>query len=235
MKHLLNVLVTALAVSAATALAQQAPEHTCRILFLDGPDAAPDTLHLFDGVSSREVELPRMNFSKVYELRPGALTLCLLPNAVDDPDLVPPGAPTVKVPAGTADFYLLVTSDPDNKVAPVRLQVINANAERLKRGQMLWFNLTKNTVGGTVGSEKLAIKPNSRVTLDAPARGNTNYPVDLAFRIPGKKPLYPLCETRWRHDPRSRSVAFIITKPGVRTPRVLVFPDYREPAGEGER
>lgn len=33
----------------------------------------------------------------------------------------------------------------------------------------------------------------------------------------------------WHHDPRSRSLAFIITNQGVRTPRVLVFPDYREP------
>ena len=41
------------------------PELTCRILFLDGPDDGPDTLQLFDGTSSREVELPRLNFSKV--------------------------------------------------------------------------------------------------------------------------------------------------------------------------
>ena len=225
----MKLLLTFLALSTATALAQSAPKHTCRILFLDGPDSAPDTLHLFDGATSREVELPRMNFSQVYELRPGDLVLRLLPGAVDDPEKIPKGAPSTKVPAGVADFYLLVTSDPSNKVAPVRLQVINANADRLKRGQMLWFNLTENTIGGTVGSERLAIKPSSRVTIDPPARSNSNYPVDLAFRIPGKEHLYPLCETQWRHDPRSRSVAFIITKQGVRTPRVMVFPDYREP------
>lgn len=228
----MKLLLTFLALSTAAAFAQSAPKHTCRILFLDGPDAAPDTLHLFDGATSREVDLPRMNFSKVYELRPGDLMLRLLPGPVDDPEKIPSGAPSAKLPAGTTDFYLLLTSDPTNKVAPVRMQVINASADRLRRGQMVWFNLTKNTIGGTVGSEKLVIKPNSRVTIDPPARSNSNYPVDLAFRIPGKEHLYPLCETKWRHDPRSRSVAFIIAKPGVRTPRVLVFPDYREPPSD---
>ncbi|MCF7733826.1 MAG: hypothetical protein K9N23_19220 [Akkermansiaceae bacterium] len=224
----MKLLLSLLAVSTAVALGQKATEHTCRILFLDGPDTAPETLHLFDGATSREVDLPRMNFSKVYKLRPGARTLRLLPAAVNDPEKVPPGAPSVTVSEDVTDFYLLVTSDPANTVAPVRMQVINAGSEHLKRGQMLWFNLTKNTVGGTVGSEKLVIQPNSRVTLDPPARDNLNYPVKLYFRIVGKEPLYPLCETKWRHDPRSRSVAFIISERGTRTPRVLVFPDYRE-------
>lgn len=230
----MKLLFTFLALSAAVAFGQSAPKHTCRILFLDGPDSAPETLHLFDGTSSQEVDLPRMNFSKVYELPAGDLVLQLLPGPIEDPEMVPAGAPSAKVPASVGDFYLLLTSDPANKVAPVRMQVINASSERLKRGQMLWFNLTKNTIGGTVGSEKLVIKPGSRTTLDPPAGTNTSYPVDLAFRIPGKEHLYPLCETRWNHDPRSRSVAFIISKEGVRTPRVMVFPDYREPQKKEE-
>jgi hypothetical protein len=212
--------------------AQPASEHSCRILFLQGPDQAPDTLHLFDGVSSVEVELPRMNFSKVYRLRPGPLNLQLLPSAVDDPEKVPTGAPSAKVAADVTDFYLLVTSDPSNKVAPVSMQIINAGSKQLKRGQMLWFNLTQNTVGGTVGSETVVFKPGSRTTVDPPATGNTEYLVNLNFRIPGNEHLYPLCETKWLHDPRSRSLAFIIANPGVRTPRVLAFPDYREPEKE---
>ena len=73
-------------------VAEQAPEHTCRILFLDGPEDAPEKLQLFDGAKSCEVDLPRMNFSKVYQLRPGALTLRLLPAPVADPVRIPPGA-----------------------------------------------------------------------------------------------------------------------------------------------
>jgi len=212
----------------AAALAGKAPNHTCRILFLDGPDNAPEKLHLFDGAKSREVDLPRMNFSKVYQLPSGRLNLRLLPAPLNDPARVPPGAPSVTVAEDVTDFYLLVTSDPANTVAPVRMQLINANADHLTPGQMLWFNLTNKPVGGTVGSEHLAIGPETRVTLKPPANGNEDYPVNLSFRIPGDERIYPLCETKWHHDPRSRSVVFIIAEPDNRTPRVWVFPDYRE-------
>jgi hypothetical protein len=208
--------------------AQKAPEHTCRVLFLNGPDDGPEKLHLFDGTKSREVELPRMNFSQVYDLPSGPLNLRLLPSPPADPAKIPAAAPGVAVAEGIADFYLLVTSDPANPVCPVKMQVINANSDKLKLGQMLWFNLTKNVVGGTVGSEKLTIQGESRMTLDPPASGSQDYPVNLGFKIPGDEQLYPLCETKWHHDPRSRSVAFIVTENGIRSPRVLVFSDFRE-------
>lgn len=206
---------------------ETAKERTCRILFLEGPDSAPGVLHLFDGTQAQEVELPRMNLSPVYQLPAGKLTLTLLPAAPADPANLPAGAPSVNIPDSVPDFYLLLTSDPSNAIAPVRMQVINAAADRLKRGQMLWFNLTNLEVGGRVGSEKLLAPPRSTVTLNPPASGARNYPVDLAYRMPDKETVYPICETQWLHDPRSRSLAFIFAKPGVRTPRVLVFPDYR--------
>lgn len=211
---------------------KKAPERTCRILFLDGPDSAPDKLQLFDGVKCREVDLPRMNFSKVYQLPGGPLNLRLLPAPPEDPAKIAPGAPGVAVTAGITDFYLLLTSDPANTITPVRMQVINAGADKLKPGQTLWFNLTPNAVGGILGTEKLVVQPNSRVIIDPPATGNHDYPVNLTFRLPGNERLYPLCETKWRHDPRSRNVAFIIAENGHRSPRVMVFPDYREPKAE---
>ena len=209
-------------------LAGKPPERSCRILFLDGPDDAPVKLQLFDGAKSREVDLPRMNFSKVYQLPGGPLNLRLLPSPPDDPTKIPPAAPGIAVAEGIGDFYLLVTSDSANTIAPVRMQVINAGAGKLKSGQTLWFNLTSNPVGGTVGTETLKIQPGTRATLNAPATGNQDYPVKLYFRIPGNEHLYPLCETKWRHDPRSRNVAFIIAENGARSPRVMVFPDFRE-------
>jgi len=207
---------------------ETAKERTCRILFLEGPDSAPNSLHLFDGTRSQEVELPRLNLSKVYELPVETRSISLLPAPPIDPAKLPPGAPTVSIPESVTHFYLLLTHDPSNQVAPVSMQIINAGMDRLRAGQMLWFNLTDYPVGGRVGSEKLAILPRTSVTLDPPATGANDYPVDLAYQVPGKDEVYPICETKWRHDPRSRSLAFIFAKPGVRTPRVLVFPDYRE-------
>jgi hypothetical protein len=216
-----------LALLPTAALAQKAKEHTCRILFLSGPKTAPKKIHLFDGASSIEVDLPRMNFSKVYKLRPGALRLHLLPSPLDDPKKVPSGAPTATLAENITDFYLLVTSDPANPVLPMRMQIINASADKFKTGQMLWLNQTKNSVSGTVGSEKLVINPDSSVTLDPPATGNKDYQVKLDFSLPDSELAQRFCETQWHHDPRSRTVAFIINEPRARAPRVLVFPDYR--------
>lgn len=206
---------------------EKAPKRTCRILFLEGPDTAPRTLHLFDGTRSQEVELPRLNFSPVYELPPGNLNLTLLPDPPAAPDQIPAGAPAAKLPETVVDFYLLLVSDPANKIAPVSMRIINTGTERLRSGQMLWFNLTGQHILGLIGSEKLSIKPQSTVILNAPANGAEDYPVKMAYRMKGVEQLYPIIETKWFHDPRGRSLAFVFAKPGNRTPRVQVFPDFR--------
>lgn len=208
--------------------ARGAGDRTCRILFLGGGQSDPETLHLHDGTGSREVDLPRMNLSAEYKLPPGALTLRLLPAppaAGEPPD---PAAPSALVPAGSGDIYLLVMPDPDQAVAPVRMQVLDARADRFKPGQMLWYNLTPHDVGGIVGGQKLVVNGAGRELLEAPASGDEDYHVDLSYRIRGRDALYPLCETRWVHRPRARMLVFIVTEAGSRTPRVVAFPDHRE-------
>jgi len=207
-------------------------DRTCRILFLGAADSDPEKLYLHDGTTAQEVELPRLNLSKVYELSKGALTLKMLSTLPAEGQPVPPAAPSVAVPETTGDFYLLLSSDAANKVAPVRMQVIDASTERFKPGQMLWFNLTANDVGGSVGKQQLALKTRSKVMLDPPASQLESYNVNLTFRIPGKEALYPLCETQWNHDPATRTIVFVVTEPGSRTPRVLGFPDHRVSSGK---
>jgi hypothetical protein len=221
-----------LCLSPLAVTAQDRGGRTCRVLFLGGGTNDAETLHLHDGAGTREVELPRMNLSKEYALPSGALTLRLFatPPVPDKP--LDPMAPAAAVAETTGDFYLLVMSDPaGGKVPAVRMQIIDASNERFKSGQMLWYNLTPHDVGGQVGSQKLVIKGASRQLLDAPASGNEDYNVNLSFRIAGKEALYPLCETRWIHDPSARMLLFIINEPGVRTPRVMGFPDHRTPRG----
>ena len=205
---------------------------TCRILFLGGADSDPEKLYLHDGKAAQEVELPRLNLSKVYELPSGALTLKMLPALPPEGQPVPAGAPSAAVPETTGDFYLLLSPDAANKVAPVRMQVIDAAVDRFKPGQMLWFNLTANDVGGSVGKQQLVLKTRSKVTIDPPASSLESYNVNLTFRMPGKDALYPLCETQWNHDPAARTIVFVVTEPGSRTPRVLGFPDHRVSSGK---
>ena len=211
---------------------------SCRILFLNGPDNAPQKLHLFDGAGSQEVELTRMGFSPTYQIRSGALSLAMLPSppapaAAGSPPAIPADAPKAAIAEAITDFYLIVSSDPANKVAPVKMQVINADAANFKLGQMLWYNLTDSKVGGIVGSRKLLVEPNSRLILDPPANGLEDYHVNIHFLPPGKQRPEPLCETNWSHDPRSRSVFFILKPAGSLIPRILGFPDFR--SGENSK
>ncbi len=212
--------------------AQDAGGRTCRVVFLGASEKDPEKLHLHDGTASREIDLPRLNLSKVYPLPGGEITLRLLPAPPAEGEVPNPAAPSVKVPETTGDIYLLVSPDPANKTVPARMQVIDASAERFKPGQMLWFNLTAHEVGGQVGQQKLAMKSRSKVILDPPAAKAGDYNVNLSFRIAGKDSLYPLCETRWVHDPANRTVLFVINEPGSRAPRVLGFPDHRAEAGK---
>ncbi len=225
-------LVLLLAGLVMTATAQEKGQRSCRILFLMPTPEAPRVLQLFDGTTTQEVELPRMNLSSVYQIAPGPITLRLLPEVPLKPGEINPAAPSATVAATVADCYLLVASDPANPVTPVRMSVIDAGQGVFKNGQMLWFNLSDKSVGGLLGKQRLVLAPNARSVVDAPADKNGDYSVNLAFQMPGNDKLQPLCETKWRHDPNSRSVLFVTNEPGTRTPRVLGFPDRREPKEE---
>lgn len=94
---------------------------------------------------------------------------------------------------------------------------------------MFWFNLTDKRVGGRVGTEKLDLKPLSRELVGEPRQGIGDYPVELYFLIEGDSHFHPLCETQWRHDPRSRSPVFIANNGNRRAPRIHSVADYRIP------
>jgi hypothetical protein len=130
------------------------------------------------------------------------------------------------------DFYLLLASDPANPVAPVAIRLIDARADGFRSGKMLWFNLTENQVAGKLGTRTFRLQANSRAIVDAPADGPEDYPVLIQFLPPGKQVPEPLCETRWIHDPNSRSMFFVIKPDAGLVPRIIGVPDFR--AGEKE-
>jgi hypothetical protein len=202
---------------------------TIRILFLNAPQNAPRTVHLHDGLTSQEVELPSMNLSVPYEVPAGPLKLRLLAASVEVPGQVPPDAPVVVIPEAVSDAYLLCISDPANPVVPVRVEVVDAGKDKFRDGQMLWFNLTPFAVGGTLGDVKLLIKPHGRTLVDAPLREADSYPAIISYMIKGDMRVHPICQTRWMHDPRSRHLVFVFTETGRRLPRILGFADYRPP------
>ena len=210
--------------------AQSKVARTCRILFANAPADAPEKLHLFDGTSSQEVELSQMNLSPVYKLPSGPLVVTLLPTAASKPQDVSPDAPSVTIAEAVTDLYLLVTSDPANKIAPVKVQVIDATPTKSNKGRMIWFNHTANSVNGKVGTQELSLGPNAKVVVGLPTStaGEGEYTVNLTFRMPANEVVYPLCENKWSYDGLASTLFFIVMDSGARTPRVLGFPDHRE-------
>jgi protein involved in ribonucleotide reduction len=53
--------ITLLILLLTSFLNAQEREHTCRTVFLNGPDQKESDYYLFDGVSSQKIELPRLN------------------------------------------------------------------------------------------------------------------------------------------------------------------------------
>lgn len=224
---LLPVLALILPASAKEKEKKTVPTRTVRILFLNAPPDAPRAAHLHDGSSSQQVELPRMNLSATYKVPAGTLTLHLLAAPVNRPDQVPSGAPAAEIPEEFGDAYLLCISDPANPVVPLRVEVVDAGENKFRDGQMLWFNLTPHTVVGTLGDEKLSLKPLGRTLVDAPTAEADSYPATISYMIKGDERVHPICETRWLHDPRSRHLVFVFTEAGRRLPRILGFADFR--------
>jgi hypothetical protein len=203
-------------------------ERTCRILFLGAGKGAPKELILYDGKGSQKVELPSMNLSPVYELPGGAISLRLLTKEVATPEEIPAGAPGVKLGESAGDFYLLLSNDPKNKVLPISMQVVDADPAKFRKGQILWFNLTKNRIGGKLGPERLDLKPNSRQISKAAASEVGSFPVELFYQMPGEKSVWPLCKTEWSHNPSGRMVMFVLQEEGRLAPQIMSFPDFRK-------
>lgn len=211
----------------ATFLSAGEREHTCRTLFLNGPQQQEGDYYLFDGTSSQKIELPRLNLSPVYKVRRGDIKIWLLSAPVRKLEEIPEGAPSEIVPAGVSDFYLLIVRDPSNKVLPLRMEVVNANYDRIGLGEMLWFNLTAKSLAGKLGNVPLNLGPNTSTLIGKPASSAEDYPVEIYFRVPGDGRTHPLIESQWYHDPRSRSIVFVYDEGKRRAPRISSFSDFR--------
>ncbi len=213
--------------------AQDAATRTCRIVFPDRPAGAPKTLHLFDGITSQEVELSSMNLSPLYKLAAGAIHIKLLPAKVEDPKAVSPDAPSVEIPADYTDFFLLVSSDPNNKIAPVKLQAINLDIENFKLGQTLWNNHSDKTVEGKLGEQSLSLKPESSQIVDSPISDkgiptSGYFNASFTYQVQGKDAFEPITEQQWWHDAKCRHLGFI-NNSGGKLPKIYFFRDFRDP------
>jgi hypothetical protein len=228
-----DTILRALLAFALLGWAQAAPERTCRIVFPDRPQDAPRSLHLFDGKQSQEVELPSMNLSPVYGLAPGAIQLKLLNAKVGSPKDVPADAPSVEVAADCADLILLVSSDPDNKTAAVKMELVDLGSENFKTGQTLWANHSDKTIEAKLGAQTVSLEPESSKIVDAPLSENGvaasgYYTATFTYQAQPDAAPEPITEQQWWHDANSRHLGFIVNT-GGKLPKIYFYRDFRAP------
>ena len=226
-----DAILRALLAFALLGCAQAAPERTCRIVFPDRPQDAPRSLHLFDGKQSQEVELPSMNLSPVYHPAPGVIWIKLLAAKVEDPKEVPPDAPMVEIPADHTDFVLLVFSDPNNKIAPVKLEAVNLDGEQFKVGQTLWMNQSDHAIEGKLGEQTLSLEPGGSEILDAPVSdkgvpASGYYTATFTSQAQPDAAFEPITEQQWWHDANSRHLGFIVDT-GGKLQKIFFYRDFR--------
>lgn len=228
-----NLIILAFFASLVHTHAQDTAKRTCRILFTERPADAPKTLFLFDGTSSQEVQLPSVNLSQLYPLATDTIQLKLLPAKADPENQPSPDAPSVDIPADFIDFLLLVTSDPENKIAPVKLEAINLQTENFKSGQTLWINQTDIEIQAELGTQTLSLDPQSSEISDSPisdeGRAISGYfKASFSYKPNADAAFAPITEQQWWHDANSRHIGFIMHS-GGKLPKILFFRDFRNP------
>ena len=202
-------------------------ERTCRIVFPERPNSAPKAAFLFDGKDNQRIDLPSMNFSKVIALPPGDITLLLSPTKITDLENLPPNAPRLRIPENVKDFYILLSSDKENSLLPVRMNLVNTSEGRLKPGETLWFNLTPHRVVAKLGESKMSVRPRSTTVSRDPSYESGYYRAEFAFQPEAEGQFYRITEQHWWHDAENRHIGFIVNS-GGRLPKIYYYRDFRQ-------
>jgi hypothetical protein len=224
--RLLYIIIASAIGLAITAQAETTIKRTCRIVFPNRSNDAPKKAYLFDGTKSHRVMLPSMNFSQIIELPLGELTMQMTPNAIKDAKNLPPKAPSFKVPKTVTDFYILVSSDPENSVIPIKMEIISLSDGKLKAGETLWINSTDHPVQANLGETKTLITANTQKISKSPASASGYYKARFTYQRDGKGEFKKITEQSWWHDVNNRHLGFIFDK-GERLPKLFFLRDFR--------
>ncbi len=184
--------------------------------------------YLFDGAKSQNVSLATMNFSEVIELPSGELTIAMTTSPITDPELLPAKAPVLKIPEKLMDFYIIITSDLENKVLPIKMNLVETGGGKLKPGETLWYNFTGHRIVAKLGSAKMTVDPQGRTISKDPIPASGYYVAQFAFQADGEGALVPITEQSWWHDIKSRHLGFMYNS-GGKLPEIYFYRDFRDP------
>ena len=218
-----NYLLIVLILLSQSVLAQR----SVKAIYFRAPADAPEKLYLHVGEQVFELLLPRRSFSRPIDLPAGDIVI-----RISEKETLPPETPAeetvnLKIPASQKDLLFLTYPNANQKGPGVAVQPLDA--AKVPLGEMMWVNTTTFTVGGTVGSEKIVVRPGEIKMVDAPARrGDLNYPVRLDFMPKGTQTQKKLFEGKWPYDHTTRLITFVTAENDARTPLVTVVQDMNE-------
>jgi hypothetical protein len=236
---MIRLLLILAVISTSGSYARQADttesKRTCRVFFLERSADAPGEAFLFDGTHSQKVALSSMNLSRIIELPPGEITLGLTPNEVLDPETFPEGVPRATIPEAYTDFYLIMTSDPTNRIIPIRMHAIQIDG-KLKSGETLWINLTQHNILAKLGNQTLMIPHKKQKICPAPLSESGYYSANFSYQRNATGKFLPIMNKSWWLDHQSKHLGFIVGT-DARLPKIFTIRDRRisaPPIGEPE-
>jgi hypothetical protein len=162
----------------------------------------------------------------VIELPSGEITVAMIPNKINDPKALPPEPPLLKIPELVMDFYIIITPDPNNKVLPVKMNLVDTGGGKLKPGETLWYNFTDHRIIARLGSAEMSVAPTGRTISKDPAPSSGYYIAKFAYQMNGEGAIAPITEQSWWHDANSRHLGFIVGS-GGKLPKIYFFRDFR--------
>lgn len=221
----ISILTAGFLISVNTLHAQQ---RSCRLVYPERPEGAPKIAYLFDGSKSQGISLSSMNLSEVIELPGGDRTIAMLASAISDPELLPPQAPVMKIPEGVTNFYIIITPDPENKILPIKMNLVDTGGGKLKPGETLWYNFTGHRIAAKLGSAQMTVDPQGRTISKDPMPDSGYYVAQFAFQATGKGAFAPITEQSWWHDANSKHLGFIYSS-GGKLPKIYFYRDFRNP------
>ena len=206
-------------------------KRTCRIIFPERPQDAPKIAYIFDGKVSQSVTLPSMNLSEVITLPSGELAIAMTSNKITDPKELPPNTPFLMIPEKLMEFYIIITSDPNSKELPIKMNLVDTGEGKLKAGETLWYNLTDHRIAAKLGDTEMTIDPRGRTISKDPVTASGYYTARFVYQAQGKGAYSPITEQCWWHDLNCKYLGFMHNT-GGKLPKIYLYRDYRDPEEE---
>ena len=212
-------------------------EKAMRVLHVAVGETKLEDCVLYDGATSRRIDLPRRNLSEPLPLPDGDLVVRALQKPLGPEEPMPEDAPSVRIPEEWARCVLVFMPDPSNKVFPVRIIAVEASDAKMPLGHTLLFNCTEATLKGTFGGVGVTCKPGRSVKIPPPRRDSGDYNVAIDCIYPGETIVRPVCRATWNHNPVVRQFLFATPELYRKLPHIWGVNDLPlkdETADEGE-